>query len=174
MHTNRRANTQVNIYNKNMNALIVYASNSGSTMMTANIISQALKDYTSTVKSAAETNIGEFSNYDLVLLGSNSWWVNNLEGQPHETMLDLLEKIKNSQATFENTIFAAFGCGDKNYLKFCNAVDMIYNTLKQKELSVLNTKLKVDGFFFNIEENTRLITQWATQLEVEAPVKSLV
>ncbi|MCA9308117.1 MAG: flavodoxin domain-containing protein [Patescibacteria group bacterium] len=157
-----------------MNALIVYASNSGSTMMTANIIAKSLKNYKSIVKPAAETNANEFASYDLVLLGSNSWWVNNLEGQPHETMLELMQGIKDSNNTFENTCFAVFGCGDSNYLKFCNAVDMIHNTLTQVGANVLGNKLKVDGFFYNIEENTALITQWATQLEVEVPVKSLL
>lgn len=142
-----------------MKLLISYASNSGSTYLVAKELAKILN---ADIKKAVDTKVIDFKDYDVILLGSPSWDVNNKEGQPHETMLALLEQIKNSDISGKQ--FAVFGCGDSSYLKFCGAVTEIENVLKAANAKLLCESLKIDSYYFDLDKNVKKVQKWGEDL----------
>lgn len=159
-----------------MKLLIAYATNSGSTYHTTNIIKDVLEQngHEVNVKCADKTVPQEIKLYDVFLIGSPSWKVNDEEGQPHETISELLEQI-SKENHLTNKPFAAFGCGDKeSYLKFCQAVDIMEQKCTDLGGQKIADGLKVDAFYFQQEMNEELITEWAEQLLEKLPASAII
>ncbi|HSX39369.1 MAG TPA: flavodoxin domain-containing protein [Candidatus Saccharimonadales bacterium] len=157
--------------------IIIYASNSGSTYLTSQIIRDILLEQNLSVdlKKAVNTKPDEVSNYDVVLLGSPSWKVNGEEGSPHEYLLSFMADCKNDQ--FANKKVAAFGCGDSSYLFFCVAADVLDAFCQKVGGNKIQDPLKVDSFYFDLDNNVEKVKAWANKLAqmlVENKVSSLV
>lgn len=157
-----------------MTALIVYASNSGSTHLVAKQISELLESagIQCTVKKAVDTNSSDLQDHELILFGSPSWKVDGVEGQPHETMTTFLNSL--DEKSFENKYLALFGCGDSSYLHFCNAVDVMNNTVTEKKATQLVEPLKIDAYFFDLDNNLAKVEEWALALSRKIPVNSII
>jgi flavodoxin I len=151
----------------NNTILIVFASNSGSTFLTASIIANTLTGYLHPVEimRANEVTLDHISTNKIILFGSPSWKVDNTEGQPHEMMTDLFQKI--SSLSLENKSIAIFGCGDKAYTQFCGAVDHMETAIVQLHGTLCVPPLKVDAFYFDLEHNKLLIEEWSRNLASE-------
>src|SRR4030042_5843461 len=113
-----------------MNILIVYATNSGTTMTTAQTVADKLTKagHSVTMKEARDTTIENFSAPHAILMGSPSWDFEGHEGMPHDDFLPLMEKLKT--VTVEGKPFVLFGLGDSSYKHFCGAVDHLEETVK--------------------------------------------
>lgn len=157
-----------------MTALIVYASNSGGTYLTAKLIRESLESAGTKVsfKKARDTSIKDFEKTDLILIGSPSWKTKGKEGQPTQNILDLLEKLKDKKLLDKS--FALFGCGDRSYLHFCGAVDELEQFVSKVKGKKVTESLKIDGFFFDVEGNTSQVEEWAAGLTAKMPVSSIV
>lgn len=151
-----------------MNLLIVYASNSGSTYLVAK---QLQKKLNSDLKKATDTNPDDFNGYDLILLGSPSWDVNNKEGQPLESMLSLMDSLQDTD--LKGKKFAVFGCGDSSYLNFCGAVNEMEKFILSTGGTLITDSLKIDSYYFDLDNNVKKVEIWADELNKKLPVDSL-
>lgn len=147
-----------------MKVLIIYATNSGGTY----VVSQLIKDTLSpkhevAVKKTTEVLPAETGAFDLIILGSPSWNFGGKEGQPHETMLALLNSLKTQK--FSGKKFALYGCGDSSYTHFCGAVDELEQFAEEVDGRLVLPSLKIDGFYFDLEKNVAAVKAWATKLE---------
>lgn len=144
-----------------MKLLILYASNSGSTLSVANTIYKVLLEDFNEIKleNANNFDVTQFTNYDVILIGSPSWLVNDQEGQPLEPILEI---INNPQTpALSNKLATAFGCGDRSYALYCNAVDIVEDFLLQKGAKIIVPPLKVDSYYFEQNENDDKVVAWA-------------
>jgi flavodoxin I len=157
-----------------MNILIVYASNSGGTYLTAKQIAEFLESQGDnvTLLKAADTSIGDFDGKTLVLMGTNTWDILFKEGQPHEAMSALLQRLDGQD--FTGKLFAFFGCGDKSYLHFCQAVDTVKAFIESRYGVNVLEPLKIDGYFFSQDKNKELIETWSDELVKKLPVSSII
>lgn len=157
-----------------MKTLIIYASNSGSTYLTSKIIKEVLEENKNevTLTKASDVDVATLAYYDTILIGSPSWYVNKKEGQPHETILEFIEK--SNEINLSDKHMTAFGCGDSSYLTFCGAVDHLEEFIKKTKAIKLSDSLRIDSFYFDIDKNTQMIKQWANSLSKVLPVSSLI
>lgn len=156
-----------------MKTLIIYASNSGSTYLAGQAIQETLTNNGNDVvlKHAKDSMPNDLIDCDLVIFGSPSWKVNNLEGQPHEFILELLSKLTSAELSGKNVAF--YGCGDRAYLRFCGAVDEMEKMLSDKNITKVSESLKIDSFYFDLDNNIEKIRAWAGSL-TKSLVTSLV
>jgi len=147
-----------------MNVLLVYATNSGGTLMASQLVSELLtqKGHTVTLKEAAETTPEDVTNAAFVLLASPSWDYENAEGMPHEHFVPLMKGLEGK--TLEAKPFAILGLGDKSYAKFCGAVDHFETFVGALKGKLTVPSLRVDGYFYDQGGNTQKITDWTNQL----------
>ncbi len=144
-----------------MNILVVYATNSGTTMTTAQTISDKLtgKGHTVTQKEVRDATVEDFSTPDAILLGSPSWDFEGHEGMPHEDWIPLMDKMKTM--TLENKPIAIFGLGDSSYKHFCGAVDHMEELVKTMKGKLLTPSLRIDKFYSDQTGNMDKINAWA-------------
>lgn len=115
--------------------------------------------HTVTRKEVSQTQPDELGNYDLVVLGSPSWDFEDKEGWPHEDYLPFMEQVKGK--SFEGKKFAVFGLGDSSYTHFCGAVEHLENIVKEAKGTLVSDSLRIDGFYFNQEQNSEKTREWA-------------
>lgn len=146
-----------------MNVLLIYATNSGTTMTAAQTISDELTKggHTVTMKEVRDTKPEDLTAPEAILLGSPSWDFEGHEGMPHEDYLPLMEQLKTK--TFENKPFAVFGMGDSSYKHFCGAVDHLEELVKTMKGKLATPSLRIDKFYSDQTANMEKITAWANQ-----------
>jgi flavodoxin I len=146
-----------------MKILLAYASNSGGTFLSGKIIKEVLGEKHSVeMKKIENTGPSEFQQYDLVIFGSPSWDFGENQGQPHETFLKFIALNKNLDLNKKR--FAVYGCGDTSYTYFCGAVDNLEKFIKESNGELIIKPLKINGYFFNLEENNKLVRDWAQKV----------
>ncbi len=159
-----------------MKLLIFYSSNSGSTHTVARILESVLsqgKELSQVLlKNSRECTVADIQASDYIVAGTPSWFVDNKEGQPHEDVTALLEQI--SKINLEDKFFAVFGCGDRSYLNFCNAVEIVKESLAKTGATLLMEPLKIDSFFFDQENNESRAEAWAQDMIKKLPTSSLI
>lgn len=147
-----------------MNILLVYATHSSGTYVASEFVKEELSKlgHTVTVKEVQETNPDEFINFDLIILSSPSWMVNKKDGQPHEFFFPFFEKAKGK--SYPNKRFALFGLGDKSYMHFCGAVDVLQEFVNNLQGKTIIEPLRINGFFYRQHENEEQIQKWVNSL----------
>lgn len=147
-----------------MNILLVYATNSGTTMSTAQTVNDKLvaKGHAVTMKEVRDVTEADFSAPEAILLGSPSWDFEGHEGMPHEDWLPLMEKLKTM--TFENKPFAIFGLGDSSYKHFCGAVDHMEALVTTMKGKLVVPSLRIDKFYSDQTGNMDKINAWSDSL----------
>lgn len=147
-----------------MNILLVYATNSGGTQIAGSLVADVLKKHEFTVitKEVSDVSVADIQDKDLVIFGSPSWDFAGNEGMPHENYLSFIEKMKSQK--FNDKKFAVFGLGDSSYTYFCGAVDHLEDLVKDMGGRLIIDSLKIDGFYFNQEKNSAMISDWAEKL----------
>ncbi|MBI2617498.1 flavodoxin domain-containing protein [Candidatus Gottesmanbacteria bacterium] len=147
-----------------MDILIVYATNSGGTLLASQEITSVFQKYgySTTLKNVSEVSFDELSSADLVVFGSPSWDYHGKQGQVQEQYLGFMEKMKGK--TFPKKKFAVFGLGDTSYTYFCGSVDNLVNFVKDLGGVLVGDPLRIDGFYFDQEKNTQIIRTWAEKI----------
>lgn len=146
-----------------MKILLLYATNSGGTFLAGRTIKEVLaKDHIVEMKKADEVKPAELARYDMVIMGSPSWNFGEKQGQPHESFLQFTAKAGG--ITLPEKKFAVYGCGDSTYTYFCGAVDYLEDFVKKIKGRLAVEPLKIDGYFFDLTKNTRLVKSWAQKL----------
>lgn len=144
-----------------MNILLVYATNSGTTMMAAQAVSDKLTaaGHSVTMKQVVETTVEEITVAPMVIFGSPSWDFDGKEGMPHEDYLPLMEKLKTMNA--QNKPFAIFGLGDSSYRIFCGSVDHMEELVKTMKGKLVVPSLRIDNYFADQTKHMESINSWA-------------
>lgn len=147
-----------------MRVLLLYATNSGSTQATGEIITTELtkKGHQVAMKQVREGTPQDLETYEAIVLGSPTWDYEGLEGQVHEDYRPFMAKLTGKQLA--NKKFAVFALGDRSYSIFCGAADQLEKFVKDLGGTLVIDSLRINGFYFDQDNNTRLITEWAGKL----------
>lgn len=149
-----------------MNILVAYATNSGSTHLVADYITQKLQEHSHQVslQNVIETSGEDLTKYDIVFLGSNSWDFDKKEGQPHHAFMQFFEQIPN--INLDGHRYVLFGCGDKSYQYFCGALTVIEEFVKNHGGQIIAEPLKINQYYFNDPDHIHAqIDQWLSEVE---------
>jgi flavodoxin I len=137
--------------------LMIYGSTMGNTEQLAELITSELKnkDVEIKTKNVKGLDISILSNYDIVLFGSSTWG----DGELQDDFAEFLPQLQFY--SLKGKKVAVFGPGDSNYDKFCEAVNIVEETVIKCGAEQLVESLKVDG---EIDDSIELITEWSQQL----------
>lgn len=152
------------------NILLIYITNSGGTYESAKRIRKNLEagGHQVTIKKTVDVNPSEVNQYDVVILGSPSWDFTTaegqrLEGQPHETMQQLLAQLQKD-SSLAGRKFAIYGLGDSSYTHLCGAVDQMEQFVKNISAHQIIDSLRIDSYYFDLDNNNAKVEDWATRL----------
>lgn len=147
-----------------MNIFIVFATYSSGTEVASEAVEEYLNAKGNTVirKHVKTVEPDELGKFDLVILASPNWWVNKMDGMPHEEFVKFFERAKGK--TYPGKKFAVFGLGDTAFDKFCNSVVHLSHFVHDLEGNLLIEPHRIDGFFFNQEENTQKLLEWVDRI----------
>lgn len=129
-----------------MRVRIIYATYTGTTQA----VSQVIEGYFSrcgfdtTLESVEHVEVTNFRSDNLVLFGTPSWKVHNLEGQPHSAYNTMFARFPASD--FADTSCAVFGCGNSAFNHFCGGVDILSRWLMTRRSRILFHPLKLDRY----------------------------
>jgi len=152
-----------------MNIRLIYATNSGGSQEAGKIISDVLTSagHVVTLKRANEASAEDLATPDVVILGSCTWERLDekkqlLEGQLQEHMFAFAQSLAGK--TFPQQRFAVYGLGDSSYTIFCGAADRLEELVASVQGQQVGPTLRVDGFFFHLDENQQKVRAWAEGL----------
>lgn len=147
-----------------MNVLLIYATYSGGTLAAAQHIIHRLQHFSANTKLqlASQTSPNDLIQYDLVIIGSPSWLVDEKEGQPHLEIGALLNKSQH--LNLNNKKFAVFGLGEADYAHFCGANQIIENFIREKGGTLICNSLCIDGYFTKENKSLDIINQWVNTI----------
>lgn len=109
-----------------------------------------------------DVNVANLLTYDLVIFGTNTWFYNNAQGQPHIWYFAFEEKFKTQ--LFKDKKFAIFALGDSSYIEFCHSADYLEKMVKDVQGDLVVESLRIDGYYFDEKKNNELLKKWAIQL----------
>lgn len=143
-----------------MKILLIYATNSGSTLEVCNHITTELtaKGQEVTQKDAAEAGPDDLNGYDLIILGSPTW----NDGDIHDNFRLFMDKFEGK--TLPDKKFAVFGLGDNTYTHFCKSADILTDFVKKIQGKQVSDTLKINNFYFNQNDELPKITAWADKI----------
>lgn len=148
-----------------MKIIVLYATYSGGTQTAADIVAAVLKNNSANqveMKTPTEITPTDLLNYDMIVIGSPSWDYEGKTGMPHQDFISFMGQSSNIDLTGKKV--AVFGLGDSTYEHFCGAVQHLEDWVKTMKAVLMIESLKIDGFFFNQEENTKKLKDWAQKL----------
>lgn len=137
-----------------MHCLVAFATNSGSTLHIAERIFQTLlfQGQTAKLQEIRTMSPQDFDGYDLIVVGSPSWDYNHLEGQPHQAFFDFFEKYPDTN--WSGKKFVLFGLGDRTFVYFCGAVDVLKEEIVKRGGEVVAEPLRINRFYFNDQQES--------------------
>lgn len=149
-----------------MNVLIVFGTNSSGTFEASKLVRVVFeeKGHRVTLKRANRANPEDVAKSDAVVLGSCTWELvtpegKRIDGQLQQHMLEFSEKLKSKK--FSGKRFAVFGLGDAAYTHFAMAADHLERLVKSVRGQQVGPTLKIDGFFFDLDGNSKKVMDWA-------------
>lgn len=151
-----------------MNALILYATYSGGTLEASQQVEEMLSQakHTVVLKRANEVSPEDLTRADFIVFGSCTWDLftphGQFQGQLHQDFIDFTKTFHGH--TFPGKRFAVFGLGDRRYIKFCAAADHLAALVHELKGTLIGEPLKIDGYFFRLEENRRAIEAWTNEI----------
>ncbi|MFR5657806.1 MAG: flavodoxin domain-containing protein [Butyricimonas faecihominis] len=104
---------------------IFYGSTTGATEGVAETIAARLGVASEDIHNVGTTKVDEVDKYDVLLLGSSTWGIGELQ----DDWNDFLDKLKAKNLSGKTV--AIFGCGDSALWRvFRDAIGIIYNELQ--------------------------------------------
>ena len=94
----------------------------------------------------------QFTEYDLIILGSSTW----TDGELNPIAEEFFDNIKNSVMEYTTFKFGLFGLGESYYPEFCTSVDKMAEIIKQKKGNVIGELLRLDGYVDDDKLNNSL------------------
>lgn len=147
-----------------MKATIIYATNSGGTLFASQVVEKVLKDkgFEVVTKEVQTATLEDLDRSDIVILASCSWDHSELEGQLPEQYTGFCNMVEGK--TFPGKKFAVLALGDSSYTYFAAAADHLEKLIQKMQGIQINDSMKIDGFYFNQDEHTKLLELWANSL----------
>jgi flavodoxin I len=144
--------------------LIAYGTNSNGTLFAAQMVSSVLQSQGHTVdlQEVRNTQVNSLKDYDLIIFGTNTWFYNKAQGQPHIWFFPFEEEFRKESQS--NKKFAIFALGDSSYIEFCHSADYLEKMVKDMEGNLVTNSLRIDGYYFDEKKNNLLLENWASQL----------
>jgi len=153
-----------------MKIIVVYATNTGNTYLTAQVITQMLDSgHQVTMVNADDADPKTLADYDLILLGSSSWDWQGKEGHPLRAMMGFLEKAQDLNLSGKS--FALFGCGDTDFRLFCGAVDHLEDFVNKSNGKLVCEPLKIDKLYVDILAKLEKVKAWGKGLNQQLASK---
>lgn len=157
-----------------MKAGIIYGSNSGGTHEVAELIRDILIRHgnEAEVINARDANPDMFGRYDVIVFGSCTWEhitaTKRLEGAMQEHFRALATKMNGKK--YQDTKFAVFALGDSSYTSFCSAANHLEILVRQVGGQKVGETLRIDKYFYNLEQNRKIIERWSKKLATLVPI----
>ncbi|MBP1617353.1 MAG: flavodoxin [Bacteroidetes bacterium] len=126
---------------------IFYGSSTGNTKVVAKKIAKALSDHTVALFDVASGS-ADFSAYDLVLFGSSTWGLGDLQDDWDSFIREV------GGADLQGKKVALFGTGDSSSYSdtFGDALGKIYDVVKEKDAKLIG-QVSTDGYSFDSSES---------------------
>ena len=126
---------------------IFYGSTTGATEGVAETIAARLGVASEDIHNVGTTKVDEVDKYDVLLLGSSTWGIGELQ----DDWNDFLDKRKAKNLS--GTTVAIFGCGDSASFggSFCDAIGIIYNELQGSGCQFAGS-VDTDGYSYDSSE----------------------
>lgn len=126
---------------------IFYGSTTGVTEAISEKMADRLNIAALDVHNVADTAVNAIENYDVLLLGSSTWGVGELQDDWHS----FLNKLKKENLTGKSV--ALFGCGDSVSFggSFCDAIGIIYHELEGSGCKFIGA-IGSEGYSFDASE----------------------
>lgn len=145
-----------------MKNLLIYGTLTGNTETVAKqiqkIVEEAGKELE--IKNINQTSIEDIAAVENLLIIASSTWD---DGLPCSDMADFLEDNEANLPDLTGKKLAFFGCGDSNYVQFCQAVDILEEKFTAKGGQKIGNSLKIDGYIED-QSNQDKIKKFAEQL----------
>lgn len=141
-----------------MKILVLFGSSTGNTEELANTIYEQLQKlgYEPDLVNIAETAEINYSDYQVLLLGSSTWD----EGQVQLDFRFHLEDLQGNQPDLNGKLFAVFGTGESCYEFFAEGVNKLEEQYSQFGADKLHDPLKIDTLEEDPVENEKVV-EWA-------------
>jgi flavodoxin I len=138
-------------------AAIIYGSITGATEEIAYTLAGEIKDrYEVRTVNALDATAEDIHNADLILLGSSTWGVGNLQMD----MIPVYQQVQ--QMDLGSKRGAVFGKGDSEYKKFCYAVVTLEKALKQSGATLVQKGYRCNKHFDAVARER--LKEWASVL----------
>ena len=138
-------------------AVIVYGSVTGLAEEIACTLNKVIEDkYDTKVIDAMDAGPQDLQEADIILLGSSTWGVGDLEVD----MVPLNDSLQDMDLKSKRA--AVFGLGDSAYKKFCYAVITLEKSLKSAGAQLIQKGYRCDKYFD--DEAKSKLKEWATAL----------
>lgn len=144
--------------------LIAYGTNSNGTFFASQHIANRLahKNHTVDLKEVRQITVNELDTYELILLGTNTWFYNGKQGQPHIWYFPFEEELRKTDKKSRN--FAVYALGDSSYIEFCHSADYLENMIRETGGKLICDALRIDGYYFEEKKNNQLLDAWVDNL----------
>lgn len=128
-----------------MKAAVIFGSTTGFTESVAGVIAEKLGG--ADLKEVSGVSVEDYFNYDLIILGSSTWGIGDLQDDWEEKA----EELKN--VDFSGKTVALFGTGDQEGYpdSFVDAIGKLYTIVTKQGARVIG-KTKSDGYTFDVSE----------------------
>lgn len=153
--------------------VIIYATNSGGTEEACESVREVLASagHIVTMQRASVTDPQDFDHADLCLLASPTWESvtpdnKHLEGQLQGEWRGLAERLGGKR--LDGGAFAVLGFGDSHFTNFAAAADHLVSLVRERGGTLVDEPLRVDRYFFHLDENRKRVRQWAERLRTSA------
>ncbi len=122
---------------------IFYGSSSGNTQAVAELIAGKLNVDKSHVIDVAKANAAQLSDYELLLLGSSTWGVGDLQ----DDWIGFVDQL----GTLSGKQVAVFGTGDSSSYadSFCDAIGLIADAAEKAGAAVVGKGVATSGYSFD-------------------------
>ena len=139
---------------------IFYGSTTGNTQTVAEKINKELAGKEVNTIDVSSSNAGELKDYDLLILGSSTWGIGDLQ----DDWESFINELKSSEIEEKNV--AIFGCGDSGMYpdSFCDAIGTIYTIVNDKNCKVVGF---VDKDDYSYSDSTAVIDNSFVGLPVD-------
>ena len=138
-------------------ACIIYGSITGTTEKLALMLADAIRDrYDVTVRNALDAVPEDVETADLILLGSSTWGVGDLQMD----MIPVNDFIRTMDLRTKRA--AVFGKGDSEYKRFCAAVITLERSLKAAGARLIQKGYRCDKHLDGLAQER--LRKWASGL----------
>ena len=139
--------------------ILIYGSTTGNTAVLSEHVAAGLKQAGAdvTVKDVADTGVDELASYDAIVFGCSTWG----DGELQDDFIDFHADLDG--ASLDGKKAAVFGPGDSDGYPdtFCEAVDILEETLKKCGADIVAENLKIDG---DVEPAFQDVEAWGTKV----------